>query len=665
MNGGPQTFEMTDSSGENLHNQPWTRLWPFVVITAAAVAVGIYGRFVGLGLWPFGVDEFYISRSIDNILRTGLPEFICGGYYTRGSLFQYIVASLRLIGLQPEFASRVVTAASSLVVLPAVYLLGKRLRGPGVGLLLVCILGFSVWEIEMARFARMYAPFQAAFAWYLVYFLRYTVDDEPQALIPMIALSVLGVLLWEGGALMGVTNLLPPLLRHQQGRLRRGSWRYLIGMGVFLCLLYAATRDFRGFADLPADISADSVGQGPKMLLATVLQHPGWLVLYLLPLLISAAALPWIWKLRERWIAACGLLAALLSAIAHQFLVCAAVIAVLLLASLVDWREFVSRNSRYFLWAIATSGIFWIAFGALTDTWYAGTPLALASLPARSIELARQFIGFPDVMEKIARPWGRSIPWLTLSLALAAAYVTFQVIFKERRPLTTERVLLVVALVLMLAVGAAPMDRLESRYTFFLYPLACILLIAALAFLTDELRIRNGKAILAIWSAALAIFVAAEDFQPWHVLRIDSAQVNFRLNMPPFRSNHYYPRNDVRSAGDWLRSHVQANELVVSSVPSLDPYYPDIDYFFIEAGDPRYEAYACDNGKRERWTNHSLLYSYDALTSAIGKGRRTYIVIYPGQAKKLLGYYSSIGWNPRHAWSSIEGGVYVASLQKQ
>ena len=170
----------------------------FLIGTVALIA-GMYGRFVGLGTWPFGVDEYYLSRSIDNIMRVGLPRFSCGGYYTRGLLYQYLVAGMRAGGMAPEFAGRLLAALSSLAVLPAAYRLTRRLAGPLAGWLAVVLLCISVWEIEMARFARMYAPFQAVFTWYLVYYVRYVVDRDEIALRFMIALSVVGVLLWEGG----------------------------------------------------------------------------------------------------------------------------------------------------------------------------------------------------------------------------------------------------------------------------------------------------------------------------------------------------------------------------------------------------------------------------------------------------------------------------------
>ena len=79
--------------------------------------------------------------------------------------------ALQYAGLSPELAPRLIAALSSLIALPAVYLLGRRLGGRNIGLLAVAILAISVWETEVARFGRMYAPFQAIFVWYLVCFL--------------------------------------------------------------------------------------------------------------------------------------------------------------------------------------------------------------------------------------------------------------------------------------------------------------------------------------------------------------------------------------------------------------------------------------------------------------------------------------------------------------
>ena len=130
-------------------NEFGVRQWTTVLLLlllGLALIFGLYGRFVGLGLWPYGDDEFYMGRSIDHVLRTGLPRFPCGGFYTRGLSFQYLVALVRLGGFAPEFSGRLVSAVCSLIGLPAAYLIGRRIHGRALGLMVVILLLASVWD---------------------------------------------------------------------------------------------------------------------------------------------------------------------------------------------------------------------------------------------------------------------------------------------------------------------------------------------------------------------------------------------------------------------------------------------------------------------------------------------------------------------------------------
>ena len=65
---------------------------PFVLVGFAVVAfcAGVFFRFWGLGDAPLAVDEYFLGTSILNITERGLPEFPCGGYYSRGILIKYL-----------------------------------------------------------------------------------------------------------------------------------------------------------------------------------------------------------------------------------------------------------------------------------------------------------------------------------------------------------------------------------------------------------------------------------------------------------------------------------------------------------------------------------------------------------------------------------------------
>lgn len=614
----------------------WSRSW--LILPAAAILWGIYARFKGLGTWALGVDEFYISRSIDFILNSGIPQFPCGGVYQRGLLYQYVVAFLRFTGLSPEFAGRLVTASASLLVLPAVYLIGRRLQGRTIAILAVVILSLSVWEIEMARFARMYAPFQAVFAWFVVFFLRYAVDRERRALVPMIVLSVIGSLVWEGGALMVLIAMLAPLLQQRDGRLVGRDWLYLGGMGLLFAILFVwSTTEWRLFSTIPSlpedYVRPPRAGTHSSLLLATLSSHIGWLVAALLPFGLAAISTRWIWSLRQRWLTAAGLLLVLLASLAHQLLLAAGLLVILILTRLVDWQQLKTRSARPYMLALAAAAVFWIIFGWLTLPG-AGKPLALL----------HQIGGFPNVIDELARPWARTLPLLTLALGVAVVAIIVHVARRPSKEATTSSALVLLVVSMFLVIGASSPPRHETRYAFFLYPLLITLGIYAIALLAESITRNARMANILTVAGALAGFAVTGDFQPRHVAHIDSYESNFRVGIRPALREHYYPRDDVQRVATWLREHVQPGDVVVSGIPNIQPYYPGIDYFYLDDTDDRYRNYACNRGTTERWSSLPLLYKSQALADEVNKSRRTFIVTYPSRYARLQDTATALHW---------------------
>jgi Dolichyl-phosphate-mannose-protein mannosyltransferase len=638
---------------------------PLIVVVTAALLAGLYGRFKGLGIWPLGVDEFYISRSIDHVMQSGLPRFPCGGYYNRGLLYQYLVAGVRLLGLSPELAGRAVAAVCSVAVLPAVYLLGKRIQGSLAGWLIVIILCVSIWEIEMARFARMYAPFQAVFVWYLVFFLRHTIDKNGAALAWMIVFSVLGALTWEGGVLLGIANMLAILIAHERGRLKAADWGRLAGLLVLLVLLYVGgTNDWRGLAEGPAADPGEPGGAASQAVrfaaawFAPLRQHLIWACGWLLALGLACQSLRWIGSYRERWLAAAGLCVALAAAAAHLFTVTVGIVALMLLTGLIDRRELTDRHARYFMLTLVSFLVFWLAF----NHWVGGLPSASvdrSAAGAAAPPVIQHLFGFPDVYDAIIRPWGRTLPILSVGLALALVFLFAKALAARSESPDPIAVLLTVILVIVLVVGATPTGRIETRYTFFLYPLLIVLAVTALTTLINRLQVLRRAPIALCAAIPLLCFGATEDFQPNHLVAVDSADVNFRVGMSASRAAHYYPRNDMRVVGQWLATHVQSGDVVITGIPNLDQYYDGFDYFFLERGDSRYDAYVCHDGHTERWTNHPLLYTEDELKPIVGSGHRVFASVYPDTERHLWTTAQSQGWSVTRVWATIYGNTDV------
>jgi hypothetical protein len=344
----------------------------------------------------------------------------------------------------------------------------------------------------------------------------------------------------------------------------------------------------------------------------------------------------------------------------HQFLAAAATLLLLLLLGLVDRRELTVPAARLFWLSILASAAFWLAFCALSGVWSADLA-ATATIPNQLMAIAQHVLGLPNVLEEAVRPWGRVLPLLGIGLLVALSSLIIRTIAR-RDALTVTSVLLIVLVILLLAVGAIPTDRVETRYTFFLYPLALTLSIAALATWSEAWFADRRQALLATSLASLGLFALSEDFQPQHLAHVDSAAVTFRIGMPPSVGDHYYQRSDTRGAAHWLTANVHDGDLVINSIPSIDQYYHQTDFFFLDAGDPRYETYVCRDGTEDRWTQRPLLYTMDALSTKRAPGRRLFLIIYADQTSTVLSEAKTHGWSVRRAWSSVDGGIDVLVL---
>jgi hypothetical protein len=642
--------------------QGWRR--PLWYLAAAALLAGIYARFKGLGSAPLAVDEYYLAQSIENVLRTGVPAFNCGGLYMRGLVLQYSSALLQLNGSSAEFAPRFLSAIASLISIPAVYLLGRRTHGRIIALLAISIIALSVWEVEMARFARMYAPFQAVFLWYLVFFMRYTVDRDARALWPMIALSVVGPLVWEGGVFLDLLNLLSLFLRRWPNSMRRADWVYLLSCTALLTIaLWFAAADFRGYNanSWPPGyvLSVSKAAPDPittlRLPLGALRQHPWWGVAVIVPAVGIIVALRWIWTLRARRFLAAGLIAMLIAAVAHQFLAVGATALLLLLTGLISWKEFFDVSARPMHVAVILCALFWLSFGIVLADWHG----SIATSFARRVSLlGYQLLRFPDFVSVVARPWAAAVPRLGIGLLLlvGAAFIRAA---KNNKTSNYERVVCVTFLVLLLAASASHPPRQETRYVFFLYPVALILALTTLARVADSLIRRPAIAVAATSAFALGGFALSEDFDPHHLLYIDTPAETFRVGLAPRQQSHLVVREDYRFIAHWLQQHRSDAALLINGVHGLDHYYPGFNYFYVDVHDPNFPDWTCGRGTVERWGNYPLLYSVNALVATVTAKRSAYLVAFAYNREQILASLALL--HPRVALS--DGNIIVINLR--
>lgn len=647
------------------------------LLAAVAAAIGLYARFAGLSVASLAPDEYYIVRSVQNILQFGWPEYACGGIYPRAIAYQYLVAGAGSLGVDLVTAARAIAAISSVLALPLAYWLAHRVGGRLVALVAVIVLALSLWETEVARFARMYAPFQCVFLAYLVCYVRLVVDQVDRAVWPLLGLSVLGVLVWEGGAFLALLSLTVPFVRDPKGALR---WRDVLFLALNVALLYGFYKmlisevRFSGEQDpFPKgydqeqmfDVSQAAIGAADtlrapwKTLAFDAGRFLGWWGAALLPLTLAALSLRYIFSLRTRWPAAAALLLALVLALAHQFAAVAMVLLAAVLARLVDIRELSSRPARIYLFALGAALVFWLAFASFTSEWHAGVSETWLGGNPR-VWAIYELVRFPDVLLQIARPWLNAVPWLSAGLAALLGTVLVREISRHESQ-STARVLLLVVVCLFAAVGASLSPRQETRYVFFLYPVFIVLAVHAVF----SLLRRPGVAVAS--AASLALFAASEDFRLRHLLSIDSLAASVRLDLPKDIESHVVPRTDVRGAAAWLDERdardsgsTTRSVLRINAYPSADYYYPDFDLAYIDFDSSRFRAYSCREGTTERWGNLPLIYAMDTLHARIASQGGAWIVIDARARQSFARGLASL--DPRVVWTSIDGELEILAV---
>jgi hypothetical protein len=468
---------------------------------------------------------------------------------------------------------------------------------------------------------------------------------------------------------LALANFIPVFLNNADGRWSPNQWRYVGAMFLlFVPVYWFATHDFRfqgDFSALPPNFhelvaaveSTDASGY--KLMFATLPSYPVWILVALLPLTIAYKALLWPFKIRERWLAALGLVLILAATFLHQFLIVVLVLLLLLLCRIVRIDELIEMP--IFILAILATGLYWFAFGLSTDHWRSGELIDLGDI---AVALVYQLFGFPDFLDLIARQSARVMPKMALSLFLLVGVATIIQIHRDRHESGTirtgmacERALLVAAIVMLVLVSISEPPRTATRYFFFVYPLLLLIAIEVIRAVIKFAVRRDGHVseFVAI-AVILGWFVSTEDFNVYHLRNISTAEVNFRQHLPYKVRAHYIRRTDVQGIANWLAANSNANtDLVISGpgINALDAYYPFVDFVYVEPGDSRLMDWACNGGTIDRWSNLPLVYSLDLLRSRILASAKSYIVIDGRRFEEVWPDVASLG--ARLAWENPNG----------
>lgn len=592
-----------------------------------AVVLGVYVRFKGLGTWPLAIDEYFMWKPVLSIVTQGVPAFDCGGYYTRGILYQYVVAPLVAAGLGAEFSLRLISVCSNLAALPAVYLLGKRVSGTAVACASVILFSISLWEIEFARFGRMYAPFQALFVWYLVVLCRVVIDGIEKDRRWLYGLSLFGPLLWEGGIFLALLNFVPYLFRFQYGQPSSARVTALLAPVAILLIEYLyLTFDFGGSAvgNIAPNISAyqePSMFLVPPMLLLTLPQNWEWLLGAAAAAAFSVWAIYFIAQARPVDLAGrLGLALIVLLTLLGLFGLAIAAFVLLLLLDWLNLRLLKAPVLRIAAAAALCNFVFWLTYGLATTDWHQFFP---AVEPSETIKkLLVVLLKYPNIFDQIVYPWVEAIPRLAVLSAIFIAVAMLWVLL-DRGEEIGLRLLIFVLFLLALAVGAIGTQHQSTRYLFFLLPVVFLITTTALYRVISALNSRP-KVREPLFALAMAgLILVSDDVDFTHALNIDSPEINYRLGYDEAKANHYYPRFDYKTPSEFINQHKQPNDIVINTLYSATHYLDRVDYFYQNHLHTDFRLVSCDLSRRDRWSDAPLIHTPDALFRTIDNAEST------------------------------------------
>ena len=177
------------------------------ILLATLIVAGAYLRFYELSAAPYWMDEGYTINAVLSISETGRSVLDSGMPY-RCPLYCYPTAWLADTFGHGALTYRLIAAVFGVLLIPLIFLVGRRLFTPAVGLLSAFFITFEYFQVAWARQARWYTLF--AFFFWLALFAFHRAYYSPEHRLRYGLLSALATLL----ALLthGLGYLLPFLM---------------------------------------------------------------------------------------------------------------------------------------------------------------------------------------------------------------------------------------------------------------------------------------------------------------------------------------------------------------------------------------------------------------------------------------------------------------------
>ena len=134
-----------------------------IVCLSVFIVLGCVLRLHNLGTLNLVADEGIQALKIEGISKVGYPLMPSGLIDTNSLLVAYSQYLASVIFGLSEFSIRLPGVVFNLLAIGMIYVFGRSVLDKRTALLAAFLLTFSVWEIELSRYGRMYTLFQLCF----------------------------------------------------------------------------------------------------------------------------------------------------------------------------------------------------------------------------------------------------------------------------------------------------------------------------------------------------------------------------------------------------------------------------------------------------------------------------------------------------------------------
>jgi len=625
------------------------------VLMFIAIIAGIVIRLKGLGTWPLTIDEYYIAKAAKNILEYGVPQWEGGGYYVRGLFQQYITAALYYFGVDLEFGARIIPALMNILSIIPLYILSKKIRGGIFASIVVIIFSFSLWEIEMARFARMYAPFQAVFLLYILFLYKALIEKDEKSVKWLFVISFISIFIYEANIFLAVLNFLTILWHSQKNtidfsNLWKGRFKlsHLIFSVIILLLVFGFREinfkegtpsfpqqalDYYNNLKNPNKYFSEGLINKPVILLSFLLNNTTWLLIFSLTFIFTVFSFIKFKSENLRVSIKFSFAFFITLAILNLFGLLLLSLIIFLLLRWVTLQEIKLIKNKSVLYIIGLYFVFWFLFCLMTDNWqvsYAGRFGSGTTAKIKNILMA--LFHYPNNYYQTWR-YFFVMPWFTIIAFFTGLYGYFRLLRnyeKETIWFPVFTAFLVFTMITMLSIPGS------TRYSFLIFPIVLSFITFSIYSFSTNLFKKDSYRKIAL-SALIIIFLSfSEDFRIYHLLNVDSKEVNFRMIYNQALEEHYYPRWDVETPAAYVNNHASNDDIIIINEFNLEFYLNRFDYVYVDYKEGRFYNSTLNEGTVERWTNKKLIWNENDLYDIINtKDRRVWFISKDVNSQKL------------------------------